>query len=425
MTSKLLGTIGIALLLGMLSSVTCADEISELKRQVLEQNAKLKALEERLEKYEARQQDDDQVLAQQASRLSPLMVPTAKSPDDLNWYDRIKLSGDFRYRYETIEAEGDGKPDRHRNRFRARIALKAKVDDQWDLGFRFASGSEDPVSANQTMTGSFSSKGFWVDRAYLNYHPEAIRGLNVWAGKIGNPFYKAGKNQLLWDDSLSLEGVAARHKISLGETAEVFVTGGGFIVTESSSSDADMSIWGMQGGLKNQFDTENSVLVGMSYYNYGNIKGAADLDVKNSSFFGNSSNNGVFINDYDLVELFAEFTTKSMLLPLSLFGNHVTNIAADTEGDTGWLVGCRVNKTDAPGSWEFGYNYRELQKDAVVGTFSEASFIGGGTNGRGSCFGVKYQVAKNVQAALDYFLDKRQDADNKYRRLQANMALKF
>jgi len=66
-----------------------------------------------------------------------------------------------------------------------------------------------------------------------------------------------------------------------------------------------------------------------------------------------------------------------------------------------------------------------LQKDAVVGAFSDSDFIGGGTNGRGSRFGGKYQLAKNVQTGLTYFLNDRQDEDNNYRRLQVDMVLKF
>lgn len=401
------------LLLGFCVHAVEADEIGEIRKQIEDQNKQLQQLQEQLEQYEAQRKADNQKETQ------------ATLPDSLKWIEKIKLSGDFRYRHETIEAQNDGKPDRHRNRVRVRIGLKAKVNDEWDLIFRLAGGSEDPVSTNQTLTGSFSSKSFWVDRAYFDYHPAAIDRLHIIGGKVKNPFYKVGKNQLVWDGDLNPEGVAGTYKVKLTKSDELFVNGGGFFVTESSSSDSDMSLWGVQGGLKHKFNGNTYVLGGISYYDYGNIQDAADLDVSGSSFFGNTSSGGVFVNDYNIVELFAEVGTKVSEIPVCVYSNRIENVAADTSGDTGWLVGLKINKAKKPGSWEFSYDYRELQKDATVGAFSDSDFIGGGTNGKGSRFGAKYQLAKNVQTGLSYFLNDRHDAGNNYRRLQADLILKF
>ena len=233
---------------GILNAQT--DELSDLKMQIAKQNEKLQLLQEKLEKYEKHHQQNNQILAQHISELSSQKAAEPKLPDALKWAEKVKFSGEFRYRHETIEAENDGKPDRHRNRFRARIGLKTKVNDEWDLGFRFASGNEDPVSTNQTLNSSFATKDFWIDKAYLDFHPEAVKGLHIIGGKMSNPFYKVGKNQLIWDGDLTPEGIAAKHIFFLGESGEIFINGGGFFVTESSSSDTDMSVWGVQSGLK-------------------------------------------------------------------------------------------------------------------------------------------------------------------------------
>ena len=402
-----------------------SSETEQLRKEIDAQNSRLQDLQDRLDRYESAQQNNNQIWARQISELASQKAPEAKVPGWLKWAEKIKLSGDFRYRHETIEAENDGKPDRHRNRIRARLGLNAKVNDEWDVGVRIATGGDDPVSTNQTLGSSFSSKGLRLDKAYLDYHPDAVKNLHILAGKMGNPFHKVGKNQLIWDGDLTPEGIAAKHKFSVGENDEVLVNGGGFFVTESSSSDADMSLWGIQAAWKHQFDKKNHLLGGISYYDFGNIKYAGDLDVDGTSFFGNTSSDGTFVNDYDMVELFAEIGTKSTPIPLALYGNYVENTAADTKGDSGWLVGCKINKAKNPGSWEFSYDYRELQKDAVVGAFSDSDFIGGGTNGRGSRFGAKYQLTKNVQAGLTYFLNERKDGDHNYRRLQVDMVLKF
>ena len=57
-----------------------------------------------------------------------------------SWTDRIRIRGDFRYRYESIEVEDD--PTRDRNRIRARAAIIAKLEDNVEVGLGFSS----PVS---------------------------------------------------------------------------------------------------------------------------------------------------------------------------------------------------------------------------------------------------------------------------------------
>ncbi|MFH1717802.1 MAG: putative porin, partial [Planctomycetota bacterium] len=95
--------------------------------------------------------------------------------------------------------------------------------------------------------------------------------------------------------------------------------------------------------------------------------------------------------------------------------------------DTGWLIGGKLNKAVEPGSWEFSYDYRELDADAVVGGFTESDFIDGATNVRGHKFGFKYQLAKNVQSSFNYYhLENTSSArDLDYRKVLADLILKF
>jgi hypothetical protein len=113
--------------------------------------------------------------------------------------------------------------------------------------------------------------------------------------------------------------------------------------------------------------------------------------------------------------------------PVSVFADWVNNVDAVTNQDTGWLVGFTFNKASAPGSWQFGYDYRDLQADAVVGAFTDSDFIGGGTGGQGHRFTFAYQIAKNVQAAATYLHDTidQPGDDLDYSRFQADLALKF
>jgi hypothetical protein len=114
-------------------------------------------------------------------------------------------------------------------------------------------------------------------------------------------------------------------------------------------------------------------------------------------------------------------------MPVALWGDWVKNTVAATNEDTGWLIGGLINKVNAPGSWQFSYDYRDIELDAVVGQFNASDFVGGGTGGKGHRFGLAYGLAKNTQAALTYYVNeysgRKSNAD--YDRLQADVAIKF
>jgi phosphate-selective porin len=135
-----------------------------------------------------------------------------------------------------------------------------------------------------------------------------------------------------------------------------------------------------------------------------------------------------YASDYDIAEGFVEYGFKCADMPVSIFGNYAHNTVARTNEDDGWLIGLKLNKAKEPGSWDFRYNYREVEADAVLGAFTDSDFIGGGTNGRGHEFGLNYQLTENIQAGLTYFInvrDRSTTTDDDYRRLQADLQFKF
>jgi cell division protein FtsB len=411
-----------------------ADEIGELKQQITEQNQKLQELMERLEQLEARQKQKDKALTEKIEEVAQ-KKETFTLPDSLKWAEKVKISGDFRYRHERIDEEKTGsgvrwKAGRDRDRIRARLMIDAMVNDDWGLGFRLASGSGDPASTNQTLEDSFSSKPLWLDLAYFDWHPAARKGLNVFGGKVKNPFYKVGGNQLIWDDDLNPEGIAANYCVPLNDRDELYINGGGFWVDESSSG-VDTSLWGAQGYFKHKIGNPDYILGGVSYFDYGNIQGRGDLQStwsSTSNFFGNTTSSGLFASDFDIFEAFAEYGTKLMGLPFTVFGDWAKNLVASNSEDTAWLIGGKFNKAKDPGSWEVGYNYRELEADSVLGAFTDSDFIGGGTDGKGHQFGFTYQLAKNLQASVTYFNSERDGTTGRsldYRRLQLDLKLKF
>jgi len=231
------------------------------------------------------------------------------------------------------------------------------------------------------------------------------------------------------------EGIAAKYVIPLGATNNLYINGGGFWLKADEGATGGAGIWGLQSYLKHDFEDKNYFLGGLSFYATSVLKGKAGLynsSSTGSSKYGNTMSGlgttaspYTYTMNYDVLEGFAEYGFKVADLPASVYGNYVKNTSATTSEDSGWLIGATLNKAKEPKSWELGYNYRDVQKDAVIGVLTDSDFVGGGTDGKGHMIYGKYQVSKNIQAGLTYFLAKKGDAEDNYRRLMADLVFKF
>ncbi|MHC5142900.1 MAG: putative porin [Planctomycetota bacterium] len=114
-------------------------------------------------------------------------------------------------------------------------------------------------------------------------------------------------------------------------------------------------------------------------------------------------------------------------MPVAFYGNYVLNTASGVDEDTGWLIGTTLNKAKDPGTWQFGYNYRDLEADAVLGAFTDSDFARDGvTNVRGHVFNYTYALAKNTSVGATYFLDENLNKDPEdNQRLQIDLKVKF
>jgi uncharacterized coiled-coil protein SlyX len=412
-----------------------ADELSELKAQLAEQQKLLTQMQQRLEQLEAKQAAQEQTITEQVDKAVKENQVSAV-PDSLKWAEKINFYGDFRLRHETINEEGKDTNNRERARFR--LGMNAELNDELDFGLRLASGSADPVSTNQTLGDGFSSKDFWLDLFFVDYHPAAMPGLDVIGGKMLMPFYKVGENQLIWDSDLNPEGLAATYVMPLGDNDTLNVNSGLFVVDDRSGQ-ADASLWGMQGYLRHIFEDESYLLGGAGLYCYGNLQGYPTVFDEQDGF-GNTTfvitpddpattccDEEVLGYEYNyrVTELFGEYGFTAGGMPVRLYGDWIKNNVAPSSHDTGWLVGLALNKAKKAGSWELSYDYRELESDATLGLFTDSDFIGGGTGGKGHRFGAVYQIADNIQSALTYFLDEKDPDEHDYDRLQADLIFKF
>jgi hypothetical protein len=360
-----------------------------------------------------------------------MAAPAQEQVKKAEWYDTLKLKGDIRYRFEGIDKEGAAET-RYRNRIRVRVGMEAKLADDIKAKVQFATGKDDPVSTNQTLGDGFSGKDVRLDLGYLTWAP-ADTGFQALAGKMPKPFITV--SDLVWDGDLNPEGVAAKLAFK-GDAAELMLNAGYLWLTERSS-DTDSMLYTAQAAMKFKPADDTHLLVGVGAYVYDNLEGYGML--YDDSAFGNStvdlnaalkdtpdySPDLVFANEYTEIEGFAEFKFD-IGVPVVLHGQYVVNTEADDQ-DTGYLAGFMLGKAKDVGSFSLGYNYRDLEKDAVVGTYADSDAGGGGTNIQGHKVYVAYQAMKSVQLAAAYFRNTI-DPDGKnldYDRWQLDAIVKF
>ncbi len=362
-----------------------------------------------------------------------------------NWWETIKMNGDLRYRHEMIDAEG--KDARYRHRIRARIGITGEVSPYTTVGFQLATGSDDPVSTNQTLDNAFSTKQVGIDLAYFEAYHDATPGLTIAGGKFKNPFFRPGSSQLVWDSDWNPEGGAVTYKCDMDQLS-IMLIGSGLWIDERSSGDDSYIAAGQAVGRFHFNEKKSSLAFGGGYFNYANTEGfdvfynpmkskgnsgspvvdtSAVVDTLGNISIAYDTTSYKYATDFDCFELFVEAKTEFNEIPVTVMVDYVSNVAADSLG-SGWLVGFKAGKAKKPGSWEARYTYRNLEKDAVVGIFTHSDFGGGGTDAKGHEIGGAVQLAANTALKVTCYITEiglQEDETENLKKLQLDLQLKF
>ncbi len=335
-----------------------------------------------------------------------------------DWTDRLHWKGDFRYRYENTDV--DGKPNRNRNRIRARAALIADVSPTVSVGLGLASGSDDPLSSNQTLGGGGSTKSLNLDLAYFDW--SGLANTHIIAGKFSNYIHKSGKTGLLWDGDWRPEGIGFKW-----DNGNWFANGVGTWI-ESDSKKEQLFAFLTQAGIQIPVGDALKLTVGMGYHRF-DTAGSGSFFGDDTDFFGNSFNSvtNTYLYDYEEVELFADLGFSVFGKPALLFANIVQNQAVK-ENDSAYAFGLKVGKAKNKGQWELAYVYQELEADSVLGLLSDSDFGGGGTDSRGHKFKGSYAIDKNINAQFAYFINEtslKPGGFDDYNKLQLDVSFKY
>ncbi len=376
------------------------------------------------------------------------------------WVDRLKWEGDLRVRHQSdLFADSNAAPgffqasgvsltntdeDRHRWRVRGRLALTAKVAGGVSAGARLTTGNtSDPVSTNQTLGTTANKYSLVLDRAFVRLEPREWLNLN--GGRIPNPFFST---DLVWDDDLNFEGVAASFTPWAREerSFKPFATLGAFPLQEVETSTTNLArdkwLYGAQIGLDWRPGSNTRWRFGLAYYDYRNVTGvrnptptlhgyydatAPQFRQKGNSLFiidTDANNNGT--QDDPVWGLAAEYRLANLTVAadlahfdpvhVMLSGDVVKNVGYDKSAvaarmgagyqarTLGWQGRVAVGMHDMRrrGNWQAFLGYRHLERDAVLDAFADSDFRLGGTDAKGYFLGGMYALEDNAWLGLKW-----------------------
>lgn len=342
--------------------------------------------------------------------------------------------------------------DRDRLRARLRLGARANVTEDWDIGFRLATGSAtDPVSTNVTMGNTNRPYAFNLDRAFLRYQNRS-QSFAFWGGRMPNPFFGT---DLVWDEDLAFDGLAFKLRPLLRTEDggyrgfDPYLTFGVFPLQEVELSSKDKWLYGSQLGA-NWRGSNTRFSFGLGYYAYSNIVGVYNPfgeALNDNPFdytapqFVQKGNTMITITDtanntacttggcrYGLASDFNELNATISFALLSfaptqiiVSADYVKNLAWDrekvsarlasggqpyfsplTDDDYGWQLKLTVGRPAVVrhGEWQLSGGYKYLGRDAVLDAFTDSDFHLGGTDAKGWFAGGSYAIADNVWLQL-------------------------
>jgi len=396
----------------------------------------------------------ERVLAKHVTEQQKAANDTAGLLGGFEWF------GDLRLRYEAFRFDSNPLPrtdendDRYRLRYRARFGFKKKINDNITAGIRLATGGGENDSTNQTFGGSpdFAGDGIFFDQAWLDLKliDDDGMGMNLVAGRVPNPYvWKAGKDFLVWDNDVNMEGAYLRTSFTPAEKTEIFVTLGSFIARELSE-ESDPKILGGQLGFTSGSDTVSFGIRG-SLYDYRSLNagflGASNTEgnlIGNRAIVSNMGTLAFDTTDDGLIEdggafddgnaRVGDFTAYLNLSgsenwPMTLYGTYVKNFEADgftfigiqnntmvpvniDDEDTAWGLGFEVG--DKKKNVALGIGYFHVEANAVVSQFQDSDLFDGFTNRQGFVVYASRQVAKNTDFKLTFFSGEEIEDDGDF-----------
>lgn len=380
-----------------------------------------------------------------------------------DWLGRVSWEGDIRVRAQsdlyadgntpqfdflTINDRGGVTPagvsalsniaeDRHRLRVQARLGLEAGLGGGFTAGARLVTGTlREPGSLNQTL-GTYGGRfqtGF--DQAYVRWsgRPVSWLDMTVQGGRFANPW---NTTDLVFDRDLTFDGLSTTLRFPFGgdRGSHLALTLGYHPIEEVALSQDDKTLLAGQMGLHLVVGRQR-FRVQAGYYDFRNVQGRRNafdstaLDFTAPRFLQKGNTLFDIRNDLspdtNLFALAGKYEIAEALVgweaplrgevTLGLTGHFVRNLGwksddvlrnsgiAREERTDGYQAELTIGHRDVLERWRWRafFNYRYLQRDAVLDAFADSDLRLGGTDVKGYVVGADLGLYRGTWLRLRY-----------------------
>jgi hypothetical protein len=364
------------------------------------------------------------------------------------WVKRISFKGDLRLRYEQKHQSWDagGQKSRQRQRYRFRYGIYSDIGDEWQLGFRLASGGTDnALSTNQSLDDKGHNDPIAIDQIYAHYMPGYLPELDLWAGKLPS------MNSTGWnfstaaiDSDFTPEGLQVNYSHNWDNGSLGFNLGG-FALNESGGTERDAYLGAAQLVLNQKLTDPLDVKASVGAYGIMHRENVvSDVGVNSNARHGEAAGNtevGGKAPIYNMNPVMADlaFTYKTSFAPLKAYSTYIKNEGAPSATNEGWIVGGKVGNAKKRGEWQVSYEFRNLEADSLWDQLADDDFGAfgtrnngtngyyNGTNARGHVIQGKYGITDFLSLNLSYFATEaiNSSVDKTTRRFRVDLIWSF
>jgi len=288
--------------------------------------------------------------------------------DDFLSKQPFLFTGSIAFRYQLITKKfGDWNDSTPQSR--VSLGIKNRESGIIDYGIALVTGNPNkPVNTWWKLGDFFSRIGFNLDKFFITYNPQENLSFSI--GKFSDPF---SNSELLFDAEMNLQGANQVIKFKeINNWLKSFsLTTGEIIVNMDSSGENSFMLGGVaEIGLAPSEIIR--VVLRNGYYHYL----GEDNIALSQNIFGNSNSNsleksGGYQNGFRIFNSFAKVSFNfNDNFPLLLSGDYLHNFAALAENKA-FQLSSRIGNSILPGNFFVGYNFKYLEKDAVIALFTE------------------------------------------------------
>lgn len=357
----------------------------------------------------------------------------------------VKVSGDLRLRQEAFMPGSPGNRGRSRQRYRLRLGAEMPLNDVLKAKLRFASGTGEQVSTNQSFDNLASQNAIWIDQAMLEYKP--LPFLKLSGGRMSLPLWTVYSSDLVWDGDFNPMGFGQSVERLVGPV-KLFANGLQMVADEDSGNQGDQWEFSGQIGTEFRLPLESRLRVAGALHEWVNETTTTRKNAQGT--FGQAATNngnrryssGVLQNEFKVREITGELSFWIMRLPVKVQGSFIQNVAAldqfntPKKADKGSQVGAIIGKAGAANTWEAAYFVKDVETDATVADVADSDFGNGGTGRKGSIMWLSYAPTDYTNCTVKYFATELEDIRlspgsstspkaNDLDRLQVDFSVKF